>query len=68
MAASSLKWHIIYCNTPNIREDMNELVQGVGWILLRLGGRALPSRPIIHYHWIMHYVAYQMQRICFIGS
>ena len=25
LTVSLLKWHIIYCNTSNIKEDMNEL-------------------------------------------
>ena len=49
---SLLKWYITYCNTPNIEKDMNELVGGFRWILLRLGSG--------HYCWIMHYGEYQM--------
>ena len=54
LRSSLLKWHVIYCNTPSIKEDMNELVSGFRWILLKFGG-ALSNRPIMHYHWIMHY-------------
>ena len=33
---SLLKWYIIYHDTPNIKEDMNELVSSFRFILLRL--------------------------------
>ena len=55
MAVSLLKWHIIYCNSPNIKEDMNELAEECRYILLKLGGHALSNRPIMHYRWFMHY-------------
>ena len=38
LSYSSLNWHIIYFDTPNIKDDMNEFVKGFRWILLRLGG------------------------------
>ena len=53
---SPLNWHIIYCNTSNIKCTMNAFVTRqinlCEWIMR---GRALSNRPIVHYRGIMHY-------------
>ena len=52
----SIKMHIIYCNTPNVKCAMNEFVAHqiklCEWLMR---GCALSNRPLVQYHGIMHY-------------